>query len=559
MRKGHDFCRTAQSGLWQVGVVMCAFASALVFGLSESTGPAGSNAQDVHALGYEGQGVHVGLISQDHARYTHEAFDGHAHWYNATDENDYLSSNHDTAVGGIICSRGGASYPDDRGIAPQAELYSVKVVNDSSITTGWVAEALDYLHDEQARVIATGIQLSSSSVTPDATSFWSLIYDFYAYQHNIVFATAAGNYESTVTTFGDSYNSITTGGLIASDTELYGQVGSGSNPGPTTDGRLKPDVSAPSQGQWCPLNGTDSSWGTATPDGSGQTSWAVPHTAGVAALLLNYADSTPEVDDDQNTVIKAVIVNSTFPNINDKSGNPTVNTTDPIDQSWVWNTDRGYGRLDAHRALELLASPRISPSSSTNDMKGWAFESLADGNQHTYTIEGIENERLLVTITWNRRIQWNDQRFFWKTGYDIIENGELVADLANLDLEIRDPDGILISPTPSTLDNLEKVDLRLTKSGDYEIKIVNQSSSESTAYALAFELLEPIPGDIVIDYIVDILDLSQLADYWLQDPAAIPQAPHGIDLVENDFIDLADAAELSRHWLTTDPRYYTAN
>ena len=264
------FCR--------ITVFVCILLSACAFGLQESTGPNGSNVQGVHALGYTGQGISVGLISQDHARITHEAFAGHASCYNATDpaNTTCLPSNHDTSVGGIICSRGGTAYPDDKGTAPDSELYSVKIASDTSISSAWIVDGLDYLTDptRECKVVVTGVHLVGPDLTPDGDSLWSLIYDYYAYEHNIIFATAAGNYETSITVFGDTYNSITTGGLIGTATDLYDKVGSGSNPGLTVDNRKKPDISAPSQGQWVPING-DTSWreeGTT----AGQTSWSAP-------------------------------------------------------------------------------------------------------------------------------------------------------------------------------------------------------------------------------------------------------------------------------------------
>lgn len=530
----------------------CAVFSPFTSALEESTGSDGSNAQAVHSLGYTGQGVVVGLISQDHARLTHEAFTGinPNNWFDATDQDNYVPSNHDTSVAGIICSRGGALYPNDKGTAPGAELYSVKVtrLEEENYVSAipWMDDALSYLVDQQCKVIVTAIQLGG--LPTDGSSDWSMIYDYYAYEHNLIFATAAGNYASSVTVFGDTYNSITTGGLLTDANDVYYQVGSGSNPGPTTsDGRQKPDVVAPSEGQWSPRAGSDNSWAIATPDGGGQTSWSVPHTGGVAAVLLEYAEapSNTEPDDHHNEVIKAVIVNSTFPNIRDKSSNSTTLQT--------WNTDRGYGRIDALRAYEILSSPKIIPSSSTDNAKGWAYGAVASGQQDFYTIDGIENERLVVTLTWNRRVVWTDQ----KSGFPprtngIIDPGELTPYLANLDLEIYDPNGILISPTSSIIDNLEKVDLLLPKTGNYQIKVINQSGSESANYALAFELLPPLEADFNIDYVVNDLDLITLLSDWLQGGSAADIAPAGGD----GTVDLFDFSIFALQWFNYDNRYY---
>ena len=312
--KRHFLFSTERRVLCLAMVFVRALLPTLCFALQVSTGPNGSNVQAVHDLGYTGQGVSVGLISQDHARLTHEAFAGinSNNWYDATDQNNYVLSSHDTAVGGIICSRGSTAYPNDKGASPAAELFSVKVTRlDGEFyvsTIPWMDDALSYLLDQQCGVVVTAIQLGG--LPADGSSDWSLIYDYYAYEYNLIFATAAGNGQSDITVFGDTFNSITTGGLIIDANDIYYQVGNTSNPGPTADGRQKTDITAPAENQWTPNAGSDTSWSNASPSSNGQTSWSVPHTGGVSATLLSYANASPELNDNQNEVIKAVIVNS---------------------------------------------------------------------------------------------------------------------------------------------------------------------------------------------------------------------------------------------------------
>ncbi|MDH4203741.1 MAG: S8 family serine peptidase [Phycisphaerae bacterium] len=554
-------------------VFFCALFSTLTYGLHNSTGPNGSNVQDVWTAGtgYTGQGVAVGLISQDHARLTHEAFAGidPNNWYDATGHNTYTPSWHDTPVGGIICSRGGAAYPNDKGAAPDAELYTVKVVYDSGIAPAWIQDALDYLVDpeRQCQVVVTGIALySTADPIPDGNSIWSLIYDYYAYQHNMVFATASGNFNPEISVFGDTYNSITTGGLFIDANDVYHQVGaidgSGSNAGPTHDGRKKPDIVAPSQKQWFPYVSNDTSWiyikdVSASYDDRGQTSWAVPHTGGVAAVLLEYANESAEPNDDQNEVIKAVIVNSALPNILDKSGNETIDRSDP---NWpleieAWNTDRGYGRIDAKRAYDILSSPGIT----TTQSKGWTYDSVASGQPDSYIIKGAKNKRLVLTLTWNRRVIWTDQKSGLPPKYNgIMELGEIETFLADLDLEINDPNGIPIPLTSSDKDNLEKFDLLLSKTGNYEIKVVAKADSESANYALAFELLDPLEADFNIDYVVNEFDLADFSSFWLDsgcDNSNEPCFPYNLN--GNDTINLVDFSIVAQQWLTYDNRYYS--
>lgn len=517
-------------------VLLCALYVCPVFALQESTGPDGSNVQAVHAEGFTGQGISIGLISQDHSRITHEAFDGHAHWYDATDENNYTPSSHDTSVGGIICSRGGALYPNDKGTAHAAELYSYRVARNSSptdpnktVSTAWIQDALDQALSDGCKVIVTGIQLSTTS---DGSSIWSRIYDYYAYEHNLIFATAAGNYSSAITVFGDTYNSITTGGLIGTAADLYDKVGTGSNPGPTTDDRRKPDISAPSQSQWVPTvsGSSDTTWkseGTT----AGQTSWAVPHTGGVTAVLLEYANTiTPgDTDDNRNEVIKAVIVNSAFPNILDKDGNSTVADLES-ESDWPWNTDRGYGRIDAKRAYETLSSPKVTHSININQPSGWTYRSFGYiWFTDSYWIYGTKNSRLVVTMNWNRYIDSN-------------YNPESTP--LNMDMDIFDPLGASVfsehldDTNPPIYNNLRKADILLKQDGYYEVKIENTIRKSNRAYALAFEVLPPLEGDYDTNYIINNADFAMLAEQWLT------------------FANLSDLLVLAGQWLNYDPRYY---
>ena len=62
------FCLIAAMAVWPDILMPKAY------GLAESTGPDGSNAQGVHALGETGKGVNVSIISARNTRVTHEAF-----------------------------------------------------------------------------------------------------------------------------------------------------------------------------------------------------------------------------------------------------------------------------------------------------------------------------------------------------------------------------------------------------------------------------------------------------------------------------------------------------
>jgi len=520
------------------------------YGLAESTGPDGSNARVVHELDETGEGINVGIISADNVLKSHQAFydkdsNGNPVGESHVDNNDFSSygiheSNHDTWMAGIVASRGWPGYWNDIGVAPDANICSAKVCwgvyPDHSGSFSWIAEGLNWLVNERnCRVIVTGIATGSD---PNGQSNETLLYDYYAYAYNTVFANAAGNENTIIAVFGDAYNGITTGGLDVTQDDEYGQVGSVSGSGLTSDGRRKPDVVAPSQNQTMPSGGSDTSWYEWTSSG-GHTSLSTPHTAGVAALLLGLADDSNEPNDGHNEVIKAVIVNSTFPNIKDKSGS----STNPADPNNTWHCDRGYGRLDALRAYQLLNTAAITQGVETTQQKGWAYATMTSEEENSYLIYSEKNERLVLTVAWNRLITESAPGVY----------NEESAPKFNIDLTIKDPNDETIFSETDTLYNLEKVDLLLPDDGVFEV-LINNSTKKDRSYALAFELLSPVPGDFYpADYIVDHSDMATVAQQWLLTGENL-EADLFID--DNNIVNLPDFAEFASHWLGTDARYY---
>jgi hypothetical protein len=367
---------------------------------------------------------------------------------------------------------------------------------------------------------------------------WTKIYDYYAYQYGIIFINAAGNQNTYVTIFGDAYNGITTGGLRLNDPDNqyeYRRVGSSSGSGPTTDGRRKPDITAPSQSQTVPTSSSDTAWTTIGSTG-GETSWAEPHAAGAAALLLGLADTTPGPNDNNNVVIKAVLVNSAMPNVNSKTGI----STNPADSNNTWQKDRGYGRLDCLRAYQLLDTNEVEPGTTITQDKGWGYGKITNGQSNTYTIHIAQRCRLIATTTWQRRMDDN-----------------LTAYLANLDMTVYSPyePNAIFSKAQfgyDESDNLIKCDLLTLTPGDYTITIANNSTNETASYGFAFELHPIMTGDMPpINYVVDYNDLSTLTADWLSGDSPLDSllAPNGI-------IDFADFAKLANDWQQIDHFYY---
>jgi len=542
--------------------VWCIFVLALYFivpeqdayGLKESTGPGGSNAIAVHISGETGEGVNVGLILARNVRITHNAFkdsNGLSHAFNFDFTGNGISFlDHDTQLAGIISSRGDINHPPYIGVAPDADIYCGRVADDSDgISWTDLDNALkEFINNHNCRVIVSGFELEG--LAPDGQSSWTMLYDYYAYQYGVIFANPAGNQNTIVTVFGDAYNGITTGGLRLNDPNdqnEYRRPGNISGSGPTSDGRRKPDITAPSQTQTVPSAYNDVSWinvGTLL----GETSYAVPQMAGAAALLLGLADETPGPNDNKSEAIKSVLVNSAFPNVDNKAGTHT----NPADSNNTWHSDRGFGRLDVLRAYQTLDTNEVEPDASIIEERGWGFGLLTQGQTDIYTLTVPARCRLIATLTWQRRIRWTD-----RNPIGVLEPDELTAFLADLDMNVfapNEPNAIfnktLFNYSPN--DNLVKCDLLITTPGDYTIEIKNDSTTNETAnYGFAFELHPLLSGDLPpYDYAVDYNDLTSLTTDWLSENSALD-----LLLSSNGIIDFSDFALLAQSWLQIDPAY----
>jgi len=186
---------------------------------------------------------------------------------------------HGTHVAGIVAGAGNRY----KGIAPEANIYVAKVLHqDGSGYMSEVMAGLEWAVQQGVRVI----NLSLGGIGPcDGTDALSTTCDA-AVDRGVMVCVASGNYgpgASTVGPPGCARKPLTVGACSKEDT-----IASFSARGPTSDGRVKPDILMPGVDiVSCRAQGT--SMGTpvdALYTKSSGTSMATPHAAGACALLL---------------------------------------------------------------------------------------------------------------------------------------------------------------------------------------------------------------------------------------------------------------------------------
>lgn len=284
------------------------------------------NADDVWALGYTGTGIKICIvdtgIDPNHCDFPSGKIVAWADYVNGQ------TSPYDDHGHGTHCASISAGAYAPKGVAPGASLMGAKVLNSSG-SGSWtqVIQGIDFGVAQGAHVES----LSLGGTGGDGTSSVALECDW-AVDQGVIVVVAAGNSGSaccTIGTPGDARKIITVGASDKSDA-----LASFSSRGPTTDGRIKPDITAPGVSINAASKGT--SCGDTSMSG---TSMATPHIAGVAALMKQ-AKSTATPLQVKNCMGKTAI---------DK-GN--------ANKDCLW----GWGRVDALAAVnQIISNPGVSP------------------------------------------------------------------------------------------------------------------------------------------------------------------------------------------------------
>jgi serine protease AprX len=283
---------------------------------------------------------------------------------------------HGTHMAGIIAGDGSSSGGRWRGVAPDAELISIKTAGpDGATDVSAVLAALQWVvvnkrrHDIRVLNLSFGTDAARSYLTDPLNYAVERVW-----RAGILVVVAAGNrgpHPGSIAKPGDDPFVLTVGAADLRDTvgRSDDEVAPFSSRGPTADGVAKPDLVAPgvsivssrAPGSWADLSRPEARVGTEYFKGTG-TSQAAAIVCGIAALLFE-ADPwlTP-------TEAKAALVGTSH----GLSGQPGA----------------GSGLVDAARAIDAVRSGTYAaaagnapypPATGTGELE------LSRGSSHVYS------------------------------------------------------------------------------------------------------------------------------------------------------------------------------
>ncbi len=459
-------------------------------------------AGEVHALGYTGAGVEVGVVDLFLADSGHPAIaPGHRGSVIFVTSAAFESA-HATSVAGAAASRD-ATYG---GAAPGAGWWTGQTTNRGSITkvrtqtiaAETFARGLGDLNGDPAEVITLSIALAGNTSAEDQ---WSLALDHVIHTNGATVTVAAGNDGPGTGTISGrpsgTYNAIivgATGGTGGSPSEDYDQVAPYSSRGPTSDGRCKPDIVAPGSVMHLPVLG--GGW----TDSNG-TSFATPMVAGGAAVLIDMGRQLGHATDPK--VIKSVLLNSA-----EKLPGWSNTPTRPLDYA------QGAGQMDLPAAWRQYRF--AAEGTGTVAGIGWDLREIGFGAEQVYLPDVALPTGAVITVTlaWDRVVTADTED---------IETAVYSFDhLDNLDLHLYRADDLTtpVRSSQSVLDNVEHLHFPVTDAGQYAIgvEMATGTTGDAETYALAWRVRPgeglDAPGDANLDSAVNILDLGIVANSY---------------------------------------------
>jgi serine protease AprX len=354
----------------------------------------------------------------------------------------YDDNGHGTHVAATIAGDGDARA--DRlyqGVAPRAALVGVKALDaNGSGSMATITAAIDWVVQVKDLYGIEALNLSLGAAgCSDGTDATSQAVNRAA-AAGLVVAVAAGNEgpgTCTIGAPGAAAGALTVGAMA--DTAAGGfRQASFSSRGPTADGRVKPDVSAPGVAVTSALTGTTT--GYVTQNG---TSMATPFVAGVALLMR---DANPGLTPDG---VKAAVT-ATAIDWARGGDNRTAGSTGP-------DIDSGHGRLDAYAALKAAgAALATGPAAPAHVLREGSLSGTGTYADHRLDVTALGSPlaATLIHPTISASAAWTP----------------------DFDLYLYDPAGRLVARA-ETASRQEDVAFAPTATGTYTLRVASYSGS----------------------------------------------------------------------------------
>jgi len=380
-----------------------------------------------------------------------------------TDENNPDDLNgHGTMVAGIIASIHTDTKPYFKGVAFKANIINAKCLKSNGEgREDWILAAVQWAitqATDTAEIINTSF--GTNEVPPDGESTLTKFIDTIIDTYGVAWTTAAGNRDDEapnplqLNVPGDGFNLLTVGAVNDKTTDERDddEWASFSCIGPTTDGRIKPDIVAPGESILSTYLANQ------TGVGSG-TSFSAPMVAGALALVAPYL--IPIFSSDWYLAAKALLINSAddwrVSGPDNYTGWGYIN----LYNSWLW---KDYIIVDS------IASDEVA----------------------VYSIYAENNSKVIVTLVWNRRSKDPTLLDFYS--------------LTDLRIELRTPNDETVLITPYSPDNVRQIVFTANETGYYRILVyVASMDSELDTELFAIASSNPIYSGIVSsDLVVDL-------------------------------------------------------
>jgi len=379
---------------------------------------------------------------------------------------------HGTHVCGSAVGDGGSSLLGAiRGAAPKAKFVMQSVLDPQGALGGLPNSLTDlftppYTNDG-ARIHSNSWGDSNNSYTDEARDV-----DAFVWSHrDLVVLFAAGNAgvdkagngvvdPASVGSPGTAKNCITVGAsennrpsfeYVDGDTQIatYGQgwpdsypavpiaddrladnpegIAAFSSRGPTSDGRIKPDVVAPGTAILSTRSrvaGVGNGWGP-SPDPlffyDGGTSMATPLVAGCAAVVRQYLQSSKGIAQPSAALVKALLINAAHNLIGQYS---------PSEAGTIANINQGFGRIDLAATVGALQDGAV--------VQFWDEGAALDtGEQQTFQVPVSAMANIVkVTLVWTdppgETLQ-NDLDLIVTTARGTVRHGNIAGDSSLFD------------------------------------------------------------------------------------------------------------------------------